>query len=240
MSFEAKEAFEAANPSARINEYQCWPLHLPDICYPHPNTEAAADVNAIYPTSPPVSLQTRMRSALQVSVQSEIHNQPGIDNHMCPRLTTRIVEEIVCHPSFLKLADDIKTAFDGPWTATTRDLLIRAHADKIPELRGYFLHHMIRSLSYVYKLSDIPCGGTYVNMSGKNGEAILLLEAGNIKPSGIIEYLRVDDELGVVDEVRLPDDDMALELVICQSYGIFKELVQDDKIKVYDFRDRDK
>ena len=48
MSFEAKEAFEAANPSARINEYQCWPLHLPDICYPHPNAEAAADVDAVY------------------------------------------------------------------------------------------------------------------------------------------------------------------------------------------------
>ena len=85
MSLEAKEAFEEANPSARINEHQCWPLHLPDICHPHPNAEAAADVNATHPTSPPVSLQTRMRSALQVSVESEIHNQPGIDNDMCPR-----------------------------------------------------------------------------------------------------------------------------------------------------------
>ena len=84
MSLEAKEAFEEANPSARINEHQCWPLHLPDICHPHPNAEASADVNATHPTSPPVSLQTRMRSALQVSVESEIHNQPGIDNDMCP------------------------------------------------------------------------------------------------------------------------------------------------------------
>ena len=149
MSLEAKEAFEEANPSARINEHQCWPLHLPDICHPHPNAEAAADVNATHPTSPPVSLQTRMRSALQVSVDSGCDYQPGISPDMCPRLTTRIVEEIVCHPSFLKLADDIKTAFDGPWTATTRDLLIRALTGKIPELRGYYLKHMIRSLSYV-------------------------------------------------------------------------------------------
>ena len=64
-----------------------------------------------------------------------------------------------------------------------------------------------------------------------------MLAAGNIKPSGIIGYLRDDDELGVVDEVLLPDDDMALELVICQTYGIFKKLVEDDKTKVYGFPD---
>ena len=41
MSLEAKEAFEAPNPTARINVDQCWPLHLPDICHPHPNAVAA-------------------------------------------------------------------------------------------------------------------------------------------------------------------------------------------------------
>ena len=213
MSPEAKEAFEAPDPTARVEADQCWPLHLPGIAHSHPNAVADADESAAHPSSPPVSLRTRMRSALQVSADE------------CDD-TTSVIEAIVCHPAFPELADDIKTAFDGPWTANTRGLLVRALTGKIPQLGGYYLKYMIHSLSYVYKLSEIPCRDTYCNMSN---EAIKILEAGEIKPSDVINYTRDVGDLGTVTDGILPDDDMALELALCQTYGIFKKLVEDDQ-----------
>ena len=83
------------------------------------------------------------------------------------------------------------------------------------------LKHLVRSLSYVYELENIPCYQKYYDMSPHVKQAIKMLEKAKIKPSCIIDYMRTRDELGFVPAEILPDDDMALGLVICQTTKIW-------------------
>ena len=49
-----------------------------------------------------------------------------------------------------------------------------------------------------------------------NQAARMLVEIGK-KPIDVMNYLRDPDELGLVTAVMLPDNDMALDLLICQT-----------------------
>ena len=80
---------------------------------------------------------------------------------------------------------------------------------------------MVRSLSYIYGLENIPCNETYYNMSGHNDKAIEQFKELKTTPGELIRYLRLDDEHGPVDERILPDGDMALELATCQTASIW-------------------
>ena len=93
---------------------------------------------------------------------------------------------------------------------------------KIPALKYYELMHLIRSLSYVYVLENIPYNQKYYVMSAhvKKG-GIKLVEIGK-KPISVVNYLRVNGELGVVPADILPDDDMVLGLAICQTSTIWE------------------
>ena len=54
-------------------------------------------------------------------------------------------------------------------------------------------------------------------MSNHANQAVSMLEKIGKKPIGAMNYLRDDDELGSVPAGILPDDDMVLDLVICQT-----------------------
>ena len=185
-------------------------------------------------------LETRITVGLEKEVDSTIPEYtPGITGVIS---TIEVIVGITTHPSFPFVARAISDAFkpNVPWTAQTRDALVRQIEGKIPTLNGYELKHLIRSLSYVYELENIPCRSTYYGMSAHVNEAVRMLEKMGKKPSDIIAYLRYDDELGVVDEVLLPDDDMALDLAICQAKTIWDGIhrlptPRRPRLLVYDF-----
>jgi hypothetical protein len=94
---------------------------------------------------------------------------------------------------------------------------------------------MIRSLSYVFGLDEIPCRDTYFKMSRHNSDAINMLKNAEWKPSDIIDYMRNDsDGLGVVHECTLVNDDMSLELVICQTKSVWGAINFGNSPVVYD------
>jgi len=76
--------------------------------------------------------------------------------------STAIVTRMSSHEMFMSVVTKIKIAFDGRWNSETRDRLVGDIAYKIPDLdSGYFLKHMIRSVSYVSGLDAIPCRDKY-------------------------------------------------------------------------------
>ena len=159
--------------------------------------------------------------------------------HLAHEFTsTAIVTRLSSHEMFMSVVTKIAIAFDGRWNSETRDRLVDDIAHKIPDLdSGYFLKHMIRSVSYVSGLDAIPCRDKYFKMSRHNSDAIQMLENAKWKPSDIIDYMRGDsDGLGVVDERTLVNDDMVLELVICQTKSIW-DAINFGKSSVYDLAD---
>ena len=152
--------------------------------------------------------------------------------------TTAVVERLSSHEMFMSVVAKIAIAFGGQWDYETRDSLVSGIEHKIPDLdTGYLLKHMIRSLSYVFGLAEIPCRDKYFEMSRHNSDAIRMLENAGWKPSDIIDYMRNDsDGLGVVNECTLVDDDMVLELVICQTKSIW-DAINFGQSSVYDLVD---
>ena len=128
--------------------------------------------------------------------------------------TIEVIKGITTHTALPFVARTISDAFKlaerdvESWTAQTRDRLVLKLKNKIPALKWYELMHLIRSLSYIYELKDIPCDQKYYDMSFHVKEAgIKLMEIGK-KPNDVMNYLRDDDELGVVSVDIIPNDDM--------------------------------
>ena len=231
-----------------IAEFQCWSLSLPVIDNLHPNAPPRDDDPPPPPPLPPPSLDARISTALQLADPVIAEFEPGISNAIRSNTTIEIIKNITSHPALPSVAriisDTIELAgLDTPWTECTRDELVRAVEGKVSDLSGYNLKHLVRSLSYVHQLDTIPCGITYYNMSLHNDKAIEQLETGEITPSMIIMYMRADDDdLGIITNDILPDEDMVLELVICQAMRIWKGIhdgigAQFPKPPVYELHD---
>ena len=156
--------------------------------------------------------------------------------------TTCIIKDLASHPEFETVAEIVSSAFDlatiSLWRiATTQGEFVLNIAGKIPELNGgYYLKHMVRSLASVLQLNVIPCKSTYYNMSKHNDAAITLLEKAKIAPSMVIEGLRALCDLGTVSPSLLPNDDMLLELAICQTWTIFLKILNGE-LPVYDLQE---
>ena len=158
------------------------------------------------------------------SVESEISQwAPGITDGIRAISEIEAVKEITTHPAFPFVARAISDAFkpDVPWTAQTRDRLVLKIKDKLPDFDDYELMHLARSLSYVCKLENIPCGQKYCSMSYNAKQAVIELGKIGKKPNDVVNYLRDPDELGSVSTGILPDDDMALGLVIFQTMVVW-------------------
>ena len=161
---------------------------------------------------------------------------------MKPNLAIANVERLAPHREFETVAGIASSAFEAGaeiplwWNAETRDDLVLNIAGKIPELDNYYLKHMVRSLASVLQLDDIPCRSTYYNMSKHNDAAITLLEKVKVTPSMIIEGLRAHTDLGTANRSLLPDDDMLLELAICQTWAIFDDILI-GKLPVYNLQE---
>ena len=157
-------------------------------------------------------------------------------------MTIAKVERLASHPKIETVANSLSSAFDLAtgleywWKAETRDELVRIIAGKIPELNNYYLKHMVRSLAYVHRLDDIPCKSTYYNMSKHNDEAIDLFEKAEVTPIMVIEDLRAHNDLSYVNRYFLPDDDMMLELAICQTWSVFVKILNGE-LPVYDLKE---
>ena len=149
--------------------------------------------------------------------------------------STAVVERLSSHEKFMSVVAEIANAFDGHWNSDTRDRLVGDIEHTIPDLyAGYYLKHMIRSLSCVSGLDGIPRRDTYFKMSRHNTDAIQMLVNAGWRPSDIIDYMRNDsDGLGVVNDATLVDDDMVLELVICQAKSVW-DAINYGKSPVYD------
>jgi len=186
-------------------------------------------------------IETRIVTALE-KVESEVGQwDPGISPGMKPDLTTAKVKSLVSHREFDTVAGIVSSAFEAAeipfwWKAETRDELVCNIAGKIPELGNYFGKHMVRSSACVFELDPIKCAKDYYNMSNHNDAAITLLEKAKVTPHMIIEGLRAHTDLGTVNSSLFPDDDMLLELAICQTWTIFDEILI-GKLPVYDLRE---
>ena len=184
---------------------------------------AAAAVATVAAATVSVSIDTRIAVALR-SVQPRIPEMtPGITDGIRVLSEIETVKEITTHPAFPLVARAISDAFklDVPWTAQTRDRLVNQIKGKLPEFDDYEIMHLIRSLSYIYKVENISCGKKICNMSWNVKQAAIELEKAGITPNGIMATMRTRGELGAVDEVLLPNDDMLLGLAICQTKGIW-------------------
>ena len=73
---------------------------------------------------------------------------------------------------------------------------------------------VIRFLSW----HEIPCCDIQILENDRpHRRRHQILENGQIKPSGVVDYMRHDADIGIVDNHILPNDDISLELAICQA-----------------------
>ena len=86
---------------------------------------------------------------------------------------------------------------------------------------GYELMHLIRSLSYVYELENIPCDQEYYGMSAHVKQAAIELEEIGQEADRRDELPARRRRARRCHEVLLPDDDMSLGLLICQTRAIW-------------------
>ena len=143
----------------------------------------------------------------------------------------QIVTEIVRSEQFSRVARKLSAAFASEWTAVTRDALVADVAGKLPHFANYFVKHPTRSLSYIYELPSIPTAENFYTMSQHNNAVIQMFQSAGTTPRDIMTQLRKDDDIGkAVPEVLLPDDDMALELAICQTASIWHTVESTKKI----------
>ena len=73
-------------------------------------------------------------------------------------------------------------------------------------------------------------------MSDHTKQAIKILEDAGKKPIGAMNYMCDDDDIGSVPADILPDDDMALELALCQTMTILIR-IKEGKSHRYDHKD---
>ena len=159
---------------------------------------------------------------------------PGVTQNITQQSTTTIVERLSSHAMFNTFAGAVALAFAGHWNSETRAGLFRVIEGQIPELcSGYFLKHMVRSLAYVFALDEIPCCDEWYDMSSHTADAIQILKNGKFKPSDVVRYMRLDDDIGIVDSHIFPDDDMSLVLAICQTKSVW-DLIQRGEAPMYD------
>ena len=159
---------------------------------------------------------------------------PGVTKNIAQQSTSMIVEQLSSHVMFNTFAGAVALAFHGHWNFETRAGLFRDIEGKIPELcSGYFLTHMVRSLSYVFSLDEIPCCDEWYDMSSHTADAVNILTNGKFKPSDVVRYMRLDDDIGIVDSRIFPDDDMSLVLAICQTKSVW-DLIQRGEAPMYD------
>ena len=159
---------------------------------------------------------------------------PGVTKNITRQPTATIVGRLSSHAMFNTFASDVALAFAGHWDSETRADLFRVIAGQIPELCSeYYFRHMVRSLAYVFALDEIPCCDEWYDMTGHTADAIQILKNGKFKPSDVIRYMRLDDDIGIVDSRIFPDDDMSLVLVICQTKSVW-DLIQMGDAPMYD------
>ena len=151
-----------------------------------------------------------------------------------------IIKSIISHSAFESVYSTISDAIglaelgEESWTASTRDGLVHQIEGKIPALdKGYNLLHLVRSLSYVFKLQNIPCDNTYCEMSSHTKMTIKILGDVKIKPIVVMEYFRANGINSPAPASMLPDDIMVLSLVLCQAMAILCR-IKEGKSHVYD------
>ena len=114
--------------------------------------------------------------------------------------------------------------------------LFRVIEGRIPDLAGYYIKNVVRSLACVFKLDGIPCCDEWYDMTGHTADAIQILKNGKVKPSDVVGYMRLDDDIGIVDTNILPGDDMSLVLAVCQTKSVW-DLIQMEEAPMYDLFD---
>ena len=146
---------------------------------------------------------------------------PGVPPSIIKGSTTAAICRLSSHAMFNAVADVVAVVFADRWKSETRADLIRDIDGQIPDLAGYYIKHMVRSLAYVFSLDEIPCYNEWYGMTDHTKDAVNILENGKIKPSGVVDYMRRDGDIGIVDSRILPGDDMSLTLAICQAKSVW-------------------